>query len=395
MMRNILILLSTVSLAACSGGGPTTIGGNAAPAPTTTTGSGSTSVANPHTFAVPTDPKTYNTIGGVQSYAYSTDELHLGGPNQYQVKYAGDGTTARNSGTVITYNPRDAIFDLTVDQKPAEVKTLTRFQDPADRTDFGGAREPQTGTPDITGMGAKYLQNQISDGLYGQPGYHIETNTFFYQPPGTKTKYVTFAGYDRNTLLISEIKAGDIVYRRWDWKAERGAFVYGERTANAAVPTTGSGTFNGDMIASMVFNPNLDVDATTPTYFQWISGTATAKVNFAANSFTLDLGGKVFAPQVIDQFTDGRYTLETGATFAAAGAGRIDLVNAGGFLGSINSASFVQPNGTRFDLTIAGSSVDGTFYGPAAQEIGGGFRIVGGTPDERIDIIGAFTGKHP
>ena len=69
------------------------------------------------------------------------------------------------------------------------------------------------------------------------------------------------------------------------------------------------------------------------------------------------------------------------------------MINAGGFLGQINSASFVNPNSQRFDLTIAGSSIDGAFFGPIGQEVGGGFRIVGGVPDERIDIIGAFTGK--
>jgi C-lobe and N-lobe beta barrels of Tf-binding protein B len=393
-MRNILILLSTVSVAACSGGGPTTIGGNAVPAavPGTTT---PTTVATPHTFVAPTDPKSYATIGGVQGYNYSTDLQALGGSNQYGQIYAGDASSARNSGTTITYNPRDAIFDLAIDQQAGNVKKTTRFQDPADRTDFGGAKEPQTGTPDLTAMAVKYLENSQAVGVYGEGGFSRENNTFFYQPPGTKTKYVTFSGYDRNTLTIAEIKTSSRVYLRWDYKSERGAFVYGERSANAAIPTKGTGSFNGDMIATMVFNPNLDIDPTTPTYFQWIAGTATTKVDFAANSFKIDLGGTVLVPQISDRYTDGRYTLQAGATFAAAGAGRIDLINAGGFLGSINSASFVQPNGTRFDLAIAGSSVDGAFFGPAAEEVGGGFRIVGGTPDERIDIVGAFTGKQP
>ncbi|WP_173203779.1 transferrin-binding protein-like solute binding protein [Sphingopyxis sp. BSNA05] len=44
---------------------------------------------------------------------------------------------------------------------------------------------------------------------------------------------------------------------------------------------------------------------------------------------------------------------------------------------------------------IAGSSINGAFYGPDAEELGGGYRIVGGTPDERIDILGTFVGKQP
>ena len=38
------------------------------------------------------------------------------------------------------------------------------------------------------------------------------------------------------------------------------------------------------------------------------------------------------------------------------------------------------------------SSIDGSFYGPNAVEVGGSFRIVGGVPDQRVDILGAFTG---
>jgi hypothetical protein len=85
--------------------------------------------------------------------------------------------------------------------------------------------------------------------------------------------------------------------------------------------------------------------------------------------------------------------LSAGATFAAAGSGRVDLVNAGGFLGQINSASLTF-GGITNNLIIAGSSIDGAFYGPTAQEVGGGFRIVGGTPDQRIDILGVFTGAR-
>jgi hypothetical protein len=143
-----------------------------------------------------------------------------------------------------------------------------------------------------------------------------------------------------------------------------------------------------------VFNQNRDTDPLSPTYFQWIVGNATTRVNFATNSFDIGLTGSVL-PAQIDVFTNRSVSLQNGAAFTAAGSGRIDLISAGGFLGSINSASFVNPNGgSRFDLTIGGSSVDGTFFGPAAQEVGGGFRIVGGVPDERIDIMGAFTGKQ-
>ena len=67
---------------------------------------------------------------------------------------------------------------------------------------------------------------------------------------------------------------------------------------------------------------------------------------------------------------------------------------AGGFLGQFQQAWFLRPDATRLDLLVAGSSIDGAFYGPGAEEAGGSFRIVGGTPDERIDILGIFTGRR-
>jgi allophanate hydrolase subunit 1 len=70
------------------------------------------------------------------------------------------------------------------------------------------------------------------------------------------------------------------------------------------------------------------------------------------------------------------------------------LAGAGGFLGQFQQAWFVNPNSTtQIDVNIGGSSINGSFFGPVAQEVGGGYRIVGGTPDERVDILGVFIGK--
>ncbi len=384
-MRTILALLATSSLAACSGGGPTTVGGSAV------TGSGSSATpTSAHTFVSPTESKTYSAIGGVHDYQYSTDSRNVG---QYNQLYAGDASTARNSAITITYDPRDAIFDVAVAAPLANYSQTKRFQDPAHRTAFGGLSEPQSSAPDLTAKTVQYLQTGSSTGTFGLDGYSAEATTFFYQKPGTGTKYVTFAGFVRNAVKITDVVVGaNPAYQRYDYDRARGSFVYGERTTSNAVPRTGTGTFTGDMLASMVYNPLIDTQPDAPTYFQWISGTSTTLVDFGASTFSLALSGLVGAPHT-DSFSSGVHSMLSGASFTAAGTGRIDLVNAGGFLGAINSASFVQTNGTRVALTIAGSSVDGTFYGPTANEVGGGFRIVGGRPDERIDILGVFTGK--
>jgi len=382
-MRKILILLGTTALAACSGGVPTTVGGAAV------TGGGGAGAANPHTFVNPTDPKTYQATGGVQSYEFSTTP----GSQQYNQLYAGDANTARDNGYQITYNPRDGIFDLALKATKAGVDISTRFQDPVHRTAFGGAREPQSGTPDLTAKGVIYFQNGSSSGVFNTDGYTQQSQTFFYQKPGTTTSYVTYAGFIRNKITQANRDNGSGgTFLQTDYDRKRGVFVYGERSTSNAVPRSGTGTFTGQMLGSLIYNPLLDIDPSTPSFFQWMDGTSTTTVDFGANTFTLALAGTLGAPQ-FDLHSSQIAQLSAGATFAAAGSGRVDLVNAGGFLGQINSASLTF-GGITNNLIIAGSSIDGAFYGPTAQEVGGGFRIVGGTPDQRIDILGVFTGAR-
>jgi hypothetical protein len=416
-MRLLIILLASSTLSACGGAGNQTVGSASTPAAagggTPGTGAGTTPGSG-HTFIAPTEVKTYAGIGGVHSFKYKTNNIGAnplpvgvqGTSSQYGQLYAGDATTARNSNISITYNPRDAIFDLTINQPLGNVNQTTRFQDPAHRTDFGGASQPQDGVPDLSANGVQYLENGSGSGTLdydrsqsnifpiGTDGASVTRSTFFYQKPGTptKTKYVTFAGFVRNaTSTALVVPSSGSSYIEQSNTLERAAFAYGERSSNSGVPTTGTGTYSGDMIGTLVFNPLLDTDATAPTYFQWLSGTSRTTIDFAANTFAISLNGSVTAPG-FDVYTTRVFSLPAGSTFAAAGAGRIDLVTAGGFLGQFNSASFTYPDRTIFNLNIAGSSVDGAFFGPAANEVGGGFRIVGGTPDERIDILGTFVG---
>lgn len=402
-MRKPILLVSLTALAACSGGGPQTAGGTAVIGGGTTTNNNNSNTSN-HTFVNPTEAKTYSAIGGVQHYAYSTNDT--GANVQSNQLYSANASTARNSGITISYDPRDAIFELKIADTNANVSQEIRFQDPAHRTNFGGASEPQSGTPNITGKSIQYLQVGSATGQIrfdpaqsftfpvGEAEGSIDRSTFFYQKPGTSTKYVTYAGYLRNQTSIIEVTTpSNARYLQQNHVLDRAAFVFGERTQNASVPTSGSATFTGDMLATMVYNPLLDVDASAPTYFQWINGTATTNVNFGANTFTQSISGTVTAPGY-DVFTSRDHVLDAGATFAASGSGTIDLVNKGGFTGQVGSASFTQ-GATNMPVSVAGSSIDGAFYGPNANEVGGGFRIVGGTPDQRIDILGSFVGTKP
>jgi hypothetical protein len=406
-MRIMLLLATASTLAACAGAGPETIGSVAPPA------GGSSPSPSPSpaaSFVNPTDVKTYDGIGGVQHFEYTT---RSDGTSQSSQIYAGDANTARDSGISVTYDPRDAIFDITINRPKADVSIDdSRFQDPVHRTNFGGLKEPQVGTPNLdSSKNIQYLTSGTSTGPLMSPtdpayptkpsdypvggnGYSSTTQTFFYQKPGTTTKYVTFAGYLRTTVtgaLATDPGAATSYYVE-SYSMDRAAFVYGERTSNSAVPQSGTGTYTGDMIASLVYNPRFDTSTDAPTYFQWIDGSQTTAVDFGKLSLSTTFTGKVIAPAV-DAYTSGTYDLKAGSIFSASASAIIDLVSKGGFSGTVNNAQFTMPDGTIAKLTIAGSSIDGAFFGPNGQEIGGGFRIVGGTPDQRIDILGAFTGK--
>jgi hypothetical protein len=403
-MRVFALALCTSMLAACSGAGPETIGNIPAP----------DSPKALHTFVNPTEQKVYNAIGGTQTYKYDVIESFLTnvpGGQTTQI-YAGNASTVRQTGITVDYNPRDAIFDINIKDPASTVTTRNRFQDPLHRTAFGGAREPQLGVPNLSAPGIQYLQSGVSASTIDltDPGRSFtgelrrnestgqySATSYFYQKPGTTTQYVTFTGYVKNTLdiIYTRVSNNNVIIKDEDvhaYELQRGAFVFGENTKNGDVPITGTGSYSGAMLTSMVFNDQNDNSGfQTPTYYQWIEGSANTQVDFLNKKFTLNLTGTTFAPQ-LDR-TRLTASIQSGAAFNANGSGQIDLVQAGGFIGQFQQAWLVNPDGTRFDILIGGSSINGTFFGPTAQEVGGGYRIVGGVPDQRVDLLGTFVGK--
>jgi hypothetical protein len=421
-MRNLIVLTSTVALAACGGGmgaqspGSSAVGtgvGTATPTPT-----------DPYAqFVNPTVAKTYSGVGASQVMEYTTDPRGISNDEGQQAfKYAGNASTVRDSKISITYDPRDAIFTLKVVDPLSGAQADTRFSDPASRTDFAGTRQPQWGVQDLAAMGGvgatsnvRYLQAGDGDLLSpyrksgtgfvdpgtnttaptGASGSSYQSATLFYEVPGSTTQYVSYAGYVRNAInwVDAQIANGP-KFQQTNYHLEHGAFAYGLATDPNSVPKTGSASYSGRMLGTMVFNPTLDQAASLPSYYQWLSGTSTTGVDFSTGKVTLGLSG-VVGQAFYDNYTSPQQvTIAAGTTFTAAGTANINLVNTGGFTGAFQSAVFGSAlNGASPTVSIAGSSIDGTFYGPAAQEVGGGFRIVGGTPDQRIDIMGAFTGK--
>jgi hypothetical protein len=232
-------------------------------------------------------------------------------------------------------------------------------------------------------------------------------NTFFYQQPGTSTRYVTLGGFVRN-LQVQNFDAPSVTITR-----VRGAEVFGNATPAGEVPKTGTASYTGNMLASMVSNTELDINSQLRSRFEWITGTGKVDVDFAAGRVTTNFEGRVVAAAggvpLGEAFTseidaDWRSTLpapfegepwgainrpNTGSAFTATGTATFDRTGTA-FSGNVNNSSLGSAA-----INIAGSALDGTFFGPNAVETGVSFRVVGATPDQRVDITGGFTGVKP
>jgi len=399
-MRNVFGLLPFLALAACGGAGPQSVG--TIPVPATSAGSGSTgaggsgsgsggSVGAPGTggsgtgvgsstgtgtttpavtsFLTANPAKTYDAIGGASSLNRRASSA----------LYQGNAATVKEVSGTIAYDPRDGIFTVKIADTKAGVTTDLRFQDPFHQTDFNGNLNPQSGVPNLPGF--SYLESLGSTAN--------DLSTFFYQRPGAATVHVTLAGYVRNNITPGD-DTPDIY--------ERGAFVFGDKTPLSQLPATGSASYTGGFLASMVNNPTLDSATPITTVYQWVAGNSTVNVNFGSQSFTMALSGSVRPSGAANvAFGDG-------TTFFANGSGSVDLLRNGGLAGVFQNACFVAACGSAGSVPVqfgavtpgsnvtGASSIDGAFYGPGGVNVGGSFRIIGGVPDQRVDINGAFTG---
>ena len=391
-MRNLaILLLAATSLSACGGGGDaqsvsanvavpgqvvTGTGTTAAPGSGTgvTAGSATSSTNTPAgTFLEVSTETSFNAVGSVHTLSDKS-----GG-----VIYAGNASTVRAPSGTISYNPRDGIFTLKVADTKANASIDMRYQDPAHRADFSGVYKPTFGVPNLIGF--NYIE---ALGPGGATKLGVDLITFFYQRPGNSTNFVSLAGYVRdNTATDTRI-------------FERGVFVFGTSTPQGQIPATGTASYTGGFAASMVNNPTLATASPEPTYFQWITGNSTVGVDFARSSLTLGLTGQVGEAVSISGIVPAN-AIAAGSTFTASGTAILNFAQSGGFSGVFQNAQFVNRGVTTsvaFQAvnpgnSVAGaSSIDGAFYGPNAVNVGGNFRIIGGIPNQRIDILGAFAG---
>ncbi|WP_298811186.1 hypothetical protein [uncultured Sphingomonas sp.] len=369
-VSSIALALPLLALAACGGAGPESVGSIAPPASAGGTTGGGTGVGTPGTGTGSTSPSnllavstatSFTAIGALHSFTFSdTGQL-----------YQGNASTVKVPSGTISYDPRDGVFTVALTDEKAGFAQNNRFQDPAHRADYNPEATPNLEAPNLAGF--NYLES----------GTSTETTSFFYQRPGDGT-YVTLAGFTRS---VHDDKG---VTNR-----QHGALVFGTPTIQSQIPISGTGSYTGGFLASAVLNDGTQASS----YMQWLTGTSAVSVDFGRSTVDVRIDGAVgptFQNGV--RVSDAALTNPTGTAFQAVGSAKIDLLRYGGFSGAFTSATL---GGKAIDFTSAASgtstagasSIDGTFFGPNAANVGGNFRIVGGVPGQRIDIQGAFTGK--
>ncbi|URW76873.1 hypothetical protein M9980_06675 [Sphingomonas donggukensis] len=424
-MRSVIAALPLLALTACGGAsGPQSIGSIAPPAGGTSGGTGGgvsggtgsptpTPTSGPANLLDVSTATTFNAIGSFQSLDVTeTGNYAVSGP----VLYQGNAATVRAPSGTVSYDPRDGIFTVAFSDSKAGMSTGTmRFQDPGHRTEIGVVAGSVWGVPILSDF--NYLEvvgpsARPRDAASGDLG-RADSVTFFYQRPGSQTKYVSLAGYVRNAF---DRTSDPVVFKAGTTSNfQRGALVFGQDTVRSQIPITGTGTYTGGLLASMVVNTTIDSNNRMPNYFQWITGSSSITLDFSRQTMSMLLTGTVQTATYGGQDVPlNQLTIPGGATFEAKGSGTINLTGTGGFTGSFggtdasgaaNYARFVNGGTTTTVNTtsvaqgtsVAGaSSIDGTFFGPNAVNVGGNLRIVGGVPGQRVDILGAFTGaKQP
>ena len=308
---------------------------------------------------------TFDGVGASQSY--STDDKGVG-------LYRGNASTVDAPSGKITYNPRDGIFTVALTDAAAGVTRSVNFQDPGHRSTVDSARSGEYQVPLLPGF--NYLQALDGDASF----------TFFYQRPGTSGSFVSLAGFERSSYATDSKTS----------EQNRGVLVFGARTATSQVPTTGSAHFDGEFLATMVGQTGGSLPI-----LQWINGASAVDVDFAKQTLSLGLTGAV-GPAFVktDAIPDAALSIPNGTSFTAQGLASWTAASTA-FSGKFTAAAFgTGAAAQRVDFTsvsaggvaAGASSIDGAFYGPAAKNIGGDFRIVGGLPDQRVDILGGFVG---
>ncbi len=404
MRKTIVALLPLLALTGCGGGGgavqsisapPVTSNDPNSTGTATTTGSGTTTTTGTTGTTTGSGTTGNNTTGS--GIAGSTTNGGTTQANLYDVTsavtfnvlaalhsrttddnggelYQGNAAVTTAPNGTITYDPRDGIFHLVLNDSAAGIKRDLTFQDPLHHTtaypNRADAQAPQLAN-------FNYLEVFDTDADFN----------LFYQRPSAGS-FVTLAGFERYHHEDAPSKAST---------SEQGVMVFGNRASITETPTSGTAHFDGGFLATMIGQTGIKAPVQ-----QWVTGTSAVDVDFAKRSIALTVAGTV-NPAYVDNTpaSDTTLGIPSGSTFNAVGTASWGTTN-NAFSGKFSSASFTSSTGavTSVDMSpvsaggqnTGASSIDGTFYGPGGTNIGGDIRITGGVPNQRVDILGAFVG---
>jgi C-lobe and N-lobe beta barrels of Tf-binding protein B len=340
-------------------------------------------------------------------YNYTNNTI-VGAPridNKTYEKYGGDQPVGISENVLITRNPRDATFDVVIAGQD-QISASRRYQDSSHRTtaatinaaSANGEKVSLFTVPDSANF--EYYRTFDRKTFSGDDRIEFYDQILFFERPGKTTKYVTWAAYWDGTN-IQDTDGSAYVKNDADGNTlERGtrsiatntdlyirtAAVFGINTKSKDVPKIGSATYTGSLFANTIAGATLDtILGTAKTDVDFVSDklkfTLQGNFNLAGLSFAATGSGKIERPD-----TPNTALNPTAVQPLSSFRGKIDTLNIGG-------TAFRFESITTAPGTFQASSVEGGFFGPSAAEVGGAFRIVGGAPDARLDILGAFTGK--
>ncbi|WJY17974.1 transferrin-binding protein-like solute binding protein [Alteriqipengyuania flavescens] len=235
--------------------------------------------------------------------------------------------------------------------------TLVTY-DPATDT-YSIAKDPNAGNFGYDSMDVQFSETRRVDAessdsyiVYRKNGDELRVLNFRSDNPVIDLTYVTFAEVTQRT---TDFGGNALTNRYWS--------VWGDRTPDGNMPRSGSASYSG-VVAGGGYVQNYSNDAR-------IYGTLDMTVRFGDSSFLASMG-------LVAADRDG--------TLANMQLGTFD------FEGNLFNAQF---SGARNDTEYS-YSIDGWFYGPAADELGGAFdlRRDNATDLPGIDINGVFVGER-
>jgi hypothetical protein len=393
MMRKIQIVSLTAlatALASCGGGTDGTIASALPPPPALSQASstGSANVVSTTVQVAPipspgTRPATYDTIAlidhsGLQATPFSTSRVAA--PSEVKITTYQSGPAAND----VSY-----LVELPAGELPDGQTSLTAIFKPGSITGYPNGRyfQDQYGTSGSTVLpfgNAARIIDSYSDGS--------QKVTVELQNGQRASEEATESLRTGNLLwhqLVYNVQLSYVSLGEWAWMSNSVGpdgrpgpavdagmvyFVHGDRTPAADIPTTGTATYTGSSLGFDTDSHNWDFHG----YGSPIQIALTADFARSAISANLNRDYAEFGDAIGGYLTTAGLDLHGTGTIASAGGFSIPL-----------AGSLMFDKSTATPVT---GGLDGAFYGPHAEQVGGVF-AVGRAPGETL-VRDAFVAAH-